>query len=166
MENTGRELRRLLGPLRRAVSRAASASVGAPTLTEAQVELLRTVARFGPLTTTELAGRLHAARPTVSNLVKALARAGMLDREPSPTDSRAILIQISARARNVLAEADVNRAAFLQQAIEQLSDADRTILDAALPVLARLLEQLDEKTPPDQPTDTTPDPKPNPGGPQ
>lgn len=157
MSGTGRELRGLLGPLRRAVTRAASIGEQSPTLSEAQVELLHTVARFGPLTTTELAARLHAARPTVSNLVKTLAQAGLLERELSPLDSRSVLIRLSPKAGRVLSDADAERAAVLQRAIDRLSDADQSALAAALPALARLLIQLGENVRPTAPGKAAPD---------
>lgn len=139
---TGRELRRLLGPLRRAVVRAAPVLEPDGALSGAQVELLRTVAHTGPLTTTELANRLHLARPTVSNLVKPLAHSGMLTRELSRTDLRAVIIDITPRARARIAATDASRDAVLQHAIDQLTPSDRSTLDAALPVLARLLERI------------------------
>lgn len=141
---TGRELRKLLGPLRRAVTRAVPAPEHALALSEAQIELLRCLAHTSPQTTTELAARLHLARPTVSNLVKGLSRNGMVVRELSPVDARAVLIQLSARSRAELADADVHRDATLQRAIDDLDDDDRAAIERALPALARLLERLRE----------------------
>ncbi|HEY0186424.1 MAG TPA: MarR family transcriptional regulator [Cellulomonas sp.] len=146
--DTGRELRRLLGPLRRAVTRAVPAEEGTITLSEAQAELLRTVGRAGPLTTTALAARLHLARPTVSNLVTTLTQAGLLTREASAADLRAVLIEVTPLARQRIAAADDGRDAALQHALDGLDAADRAAIDAVLPALGRLLDRLRTGTAP------------------
>lgn len=132
----------LLGPLRRAISRVAPDSEHIAALSEAQAELLRTVAEFGPLTTTQLAARMSLARPTVSNLVKTLTQMELLTRELSPDDFRAVLIDISATARQLLDDASLNRVAVLQRAIDRLPEKDRAILVSALPVLKQVLGSL------------------------
>jgi len=148
VSQTGHELRSLLAPLRRAVFRATPpgtvrvvAPDGAP-LSEAQGELLRALSRTGPSTTTQLADRLHVARSTVSNLVKPLVEAGLVTRALSTADLRSALLDLSGPARAALVEADRGRSAVLQKAIDALDVTDRAALEAALPALARLLEQL------------------------
>lgn len=143
--DTARELRMLLGPLRRELKRATPPPAAAASLTSAQVELLRAVEQHGPLTTTELAGHLSLARPTVSNLVKQLTQVSLLSRELSPIDARAILIGVTDEAHGILREAGRQRVAVLQDAIDSLSAADRQTLDEALPVLRRILESLQER---------------------
>lgn len=141
---TAQDLRMLLGPLHRAVTRAAPAPEPVASFSPAQLELLRTVAEFGPLTTTQIAARLSLARSTVSNLVKTLTQAQMLTRELSQTDFRAALIDLSPEARRNLDSAGLGRLAVLQEAIDRLPEGEREILDSALPVLNRVLESLQE----------------------
>ncbi|WP_066904739.1 MarR family winged helix-turn-helix transcriptional regulator [Millisia brevis] len=138
----GRELRSLLVPLRRAVTRAAPAPTRAGGLSDAQIELLRCLQAGGQMTTNEVAQRLHLARPTVSNLVKGLATAGMVERELSPHDSRMVLISLSSAARQILSDVDTGRAAAMQRAIDGLDEPERAAIEAALPALGRLLTLL------------------------
>ncbi len=149
--DTGRALREVMGPLRRATTHAARGSAHAQGLSDAQIELLLRLQRHSPMTTTELAAELHLARPTVSNLVKSLDAGGMLVRELSPHDSRAVLIRLSDAARRILATADAKRSDVLQQAINRLDESDRDAIDAALPALARLLATLRHDYPQPEP---------------
>jgi len=144
MPNTGHELRRLLGPLRRAVTRASAPPRSADRLSEAQVEVLRTLLHSGPTSTADLAARLRLARPTVSNLVTTLAQADLVRRELSATDARRVMLTISPEAERLLSAGEARRAAALQRAVDRLPAPDRATLEAALPVLAELLRLLTE----------------------
>ncbi|MGW7521149.1 MarR family transcriptional regulator, partial [Streptomyces sp. NPDC054796] len=71
----------LLGPLRRAVLRATRNSEGLPDLPEAQIELLRTLSTAPEgLSPGAVAARLRVARSTVSNLVRVMSAAGLVER--------------------------------------------------------------------------------------
>ncbi|MGM0931092.1 MAG: MarR family winged helix-turn-helix transcriptional regulator [Actinomycetota bacterium] len=143
-EGTGHALRRLLGPLRRAVARVVPTPENAASLSDAQVELLRALEHGGPLTTTEVAARLHISRPTVSNLVKALHQQGLINRELAPGDFRSTLISLSPQARRELARSDGKRAATFQRTIDRLPPEDRAAISRAIPALEHLLAMLRE----------------------
>jgi DNA-binding MarR family transcriptional regulator len=49
----------------------------------------------GPLTVSELAGRLELTLPTVSGVLADLDRAGFVTRQPDPADRRRTIVQIS-----------------------------------------------------------------------
>jgi DNA-binding MarR family transcriptional regulator len=147
-ESTGHALRRLLGPLRRAVARVVPTPEHAASLSDAQVELLRALEHGGPLTTTEVAARLQISRPTVSNLVKALHRQGMVSRELAPGDFRSTLISLSPEAREELARSDGERAMTFQRTIDRLPAADRAAISQAIPALEHLLALLRQDTEP------------------
>jgi DNA-binding MarR family transcriptional regulator len=139
------ELGRLLGPLRRAVLRATRTAEGLPELPEAQIELLRVLTADGPLAPREVAARLRIAPSTVSNLVKALTTAGLVERTADPDDARAVVLTASARALDLLARYDRASASALARAVAELPPADRATLAAALPVLDGLVPALEAR---------------------
>lgn len=141
---TAEELRKLLGPLHRALSKRAKVEVPIPSLTRAQAEVLRTLAEEGPLTSTQIGERLALARPTVSNLIKALEQQDMVIREPLPEDARSSLLDAAPQAKENVQELGRARLQVLQDAVEQLDHAERQALSDALPVLRRLLRFLQE----------------------
>jgi DNA-binding MarR family transcriptional regulator len=51
--------------------------------------------RDGPLTVSELAGRLELTLPTVSGVLADLDRAGFVERHPDPADRRRTIVQIA-----------------------------------------------------------------------
>lgn len=88
-----------------------------------------------PLSQTELADRLGVENPTMVAMVDRLMKAGLVVREPSPTDRRVkqVLLTSDGRKlyRRVKKEADLFRATLLQ-------DIDPVTLDT----MTRLLEAL------------------------
>lgn len=137
------ELSSLLGPLRRAVLRAARTAAGLPDLPEAQIELLRVLVAEGPLGPRAAAARLHVAPSTVSNLVKTMTAAGLIERRSASGDLRTVRLSASRTALKLLERYDRTSFAALDLAIKELPDADRHALEAALPVLARLVSTLE-----------------------
>ncbi|MFI9029936.1 MarR family winged helix-turn-helix transcriptional regulator [Streptomyces sp. NPDC053560] len=144
MPDTAFELSRLLGPLRRAVLRTTRKTEGLPDLPEAQIELLRSLAAEGPLGTRDAAARLRIAPSTVSNLVKAMTAAGLVNRAPDPSDLRTVVLTPTETALELLDRYDRTSAEALALAIDELPDADRQALTAALPALARLITVLEK----------------------
>ncbi|MEU4254350.1 MarR family winged helix-turn-helix transcriptional regulator [Amycolatopsis sp. NPDC026612] len=141
--DTAAVLSRLLGPLRRAVLRSVRTAAGLPDLPEAQIELLRVLVADGPLSPREVAARLHVAPSTVSNLVKAVAVAGLVDRSPDPGNLRTVRLDATPTASDLLNRYDHTSRAALSRVIDELSEQDRATLEAALPVLAKLTTSLD-----------------------
>ena len=138
----GDELVQVLRPLRRALVRATRAVEGLPSLTEAQVALLRVLVTGGPLSPARAAAELHLARSTVSNLVKELVGEGLVDRRPSALDGRSVELAPTARARELLETFNSGRGRVLSRALAEISAEDRERLAAAAPSLRRLLERL------------------------
>lgn len=88
--DTAADLGRLLGPLRRALLRSTRATEDLPDLPEAQIEVLRVLAAEGPLGTSAVAERLRISPSTVSNLVRSMMAAGLVQRRRSESDLRAV----------------------------------------------------------------------------
>ncbi|MFI1973320.1 MarR family winged helix-turn-helix transcriptional regulator [Streptomyces cinnamoneus] len=144
--DTATEFGRLLGPLRRAVLRTRR-SEGLPDLPEAQIELLRVLAEAGTITPREAAVRLKAAPSTVSNLLRTMTAAGLVDRTPSPTNQRTVHLTASPRALDMLERYDRTSTAALRRALDSLSPDNRQAIERSLPALAELLTTLEAEAP-------------------
>ncbi|WP_171166589.1 MarR family winged helix-turn-helix transcriptional regulator [Streptomyces sp. I05A-00742] len=142
--DTATELGRLLGPLRRAVLRTRR-SEGLPDLPEAQIELLRVLAETGTVTPREAAVRLRAAPSTISNLVRTMTAADLVERTPSATDLRTVHLSASPRALDMLDRYDRTSTAALRRALDALPPRSREAVDHALPALADLLVALEKE---------------------
>ncbi|HEY3957799.1 MAG TPA: MarR family transcriptional regulator [Streptosporangiaceae bacterium] len=112
-------------------------------LPPAQSELLRLAAQMPGLTVAQAARELRLAPNTVSTLIGKLTEQGLLERTQSSTDGRSVLLNITAKARNRLAEWRDLRAELGGPALASLSAADRETLAAAVPALLRLAEQME-----------------------
>ncbi|WP_051809749.1 MarR family winged helix-turn-helix transcriptional regulator [Actinoplanes subtropicus] len=137
----GDQLIELMERLRRVLIRSGR-SAGLRTLTEAHATLLRTLVSGGPATPARVASELGLARPTVSNIVRELVSAELIERQPSSADGRSVSLAPTARARQQLAEFGRGRSDALARALGGLSAPDRDCLIAAAPALERLLERL------------------------
>lgn len=131
-------LSRELGPLRRAVSRVVRSVEGLPDLPDNQIEVLRAVTAEPGLSTGAVALRLQLARPTVSNLLNAMRRQGLVDLTRREDDARAVEVFATALATRLLARFDAVSAVTLEEALGQLSARDLVAVESALPALARL----------------------------
>jgi DNA-binding MarR family transcriptional regulator len=139
--DTAVEFGRLIGPLRRAVLRTRHEE-GLPDLPEAQIEVLRVLEHTGTPTPREVAARLGVAPSTVSNLVRAMSTAGLVQRTPSATDLRNAHLTLTPKARDMLKRYDRVSTAALRRAMKSLTPQRRKALEQALPALADLITAL------------------------
>ncbi|WP_413804878.1 MarR family winged helix-turn-helix transcriptional regulator [Streptomyces sp. OE57] len=134
----------LLGPLRRAVLRATRNAEGLPDLPEAQIELLRALSSSSEgLSPGAAATRVRVASSTVSNLVRTMSAARLVERVRPEHDQRTVVLTASGEALNLLERYDRASTAALTRVVEELSEADRVALDKALPALDRLVTALE-----------------------
>lgn len=134
----------LLGPLRRAVLRATRNAEGLPDLPEAQIELLRALSSSPEgLSPGAAAARVRVAPSTVSNLVRAMSAARLVERVRPEHDQRTVVLTASKEALHLLERYDRASTAALTRVVEELSDADRAALHEALPALDRLVTALE-----------------------
>src|SRR4051812_23988890 len=82
-------------------------------LTPSMVSALATIAREGPLTLGDLAGREHVAAPSVTRIVEKLQRAGLVVRTASDRDARVVYVAVSADGRARIEESRSRRTAWL-----------------------------------------------------
>ncbi|MFK0240129.1 MarR family winged helix-turn-helix transcriptional regulator [Microbacterium sp. NPDC090281] len=149
---TGLDAARLaavISPLRRALLAATRAEAGLPELSEAQIDVLRTLPAGASRGPAEIAAQLRLSRPTVSNLLSSMEADGLVERGPDPSDGRRVVVRASDRALDLFDRFDAVNSALVERVSRELDDADRAALDAALPALERLCAAL---TRPDAPT--------------
>lgn len=137
-------LSRILGPLRRAVLRATRAAEELPDLPDTHIEILRAVAATPAITPKAIAEQLGLARPTVSNLIQAMRRAGLLFLERDDDDARLVHVSATDFAAELLRRYDSASEQILRAAMKELAPAERAAIDAALPALTRLQTILQE----------------------
>ncbi len=132
-----------VGPFRRALLGTARRSVALPDIPDAQIEVLRRLDEDGWSSPTTLGRALGLARSTVSNLVAAMERDGLVERRLARGDGRSTEVGLTDLARTRLATYDESAERVLVAALVDLPEDDRRALAAALPVLGRLRARLD-----------------------
>lgn len=111
--------------------------LGSP-LEFATLRLLRTVEQLDSAPTIGAAAKeLDVDQSTASRLVERAVRAGLLHRNPDPSDGRCVLLRISEDGRARLDEANHARRTLLAEATEGWTAED-------VATLTRLLERLGE----------------------
>jgi DNA-binding MarR family transcriptional regulator len=134
----------VLASLRRAGRRSSSRPVELSTLSGSQLELARLVRRERGISIAEAAEELRLAPNTVSTLVSELTTTGLLVRRVSPSDRRVAHLELAPRLERKIDAWRDRRATALGAAIRGLPDSERHRLEAAIPVLEHLADELDE----------------------
>lgn len=134
----------LVGVLR-PIRRLLRSGMAAPRLRGAEVELLRLVMARPGIGVSDAARELYLAGNSVSTLVNHLARDGYLTRETDPADRRAARLLPTEAAEARLRDWRERRTALVRSQVARLDEADRKALEAALPALRNLAENLHEE---------------------
>ena len=77
----------------------------------------------------QIAGRLALARPTISNAVDQLVERGLLRRGANQEDRRAVVLTVTEAGRDAIADADRAIATRLRPLFERLPDAEAVLRD-------------------------------------
>jgi DNA-binding MarR family transcriptional regulator len=133
-----------IASIRRAGRRQAGRPVELSSLTGAQLELLRLVRRRPGVSIADAAQELRLAPNTVSTLVRHLTEGGLLLRRVHGTDRRVARLELSVDIRRKVDAWRDRRVVGLGEAIGRLSPDDQRSVGAALPLLARLAEHLED----------------------
>jgi DNA-binding MarR family transcriptional regulator len=96
--------------------------------------------RERPRRITELASLEHVAQPTMTVLVSRLEQRGWVERQPDPTDRRAVQVAITDAGTKVLDELIAKRTTLLAERLGELSETERETLARAIPILDRLID--------------------------
>ncbi|MDQ1396898.1 MAG: hypothetical protein QOG64_2157 [Acidimicrobiaceae bacterium] len=108
--------------------------------TPSQVSALSSVEAHGSLTLGELAAYERVAPPSMTRIVSHLEERDLVLREVDASDRRVARVSITDAGRTLLTEVRNKKTAYLAERISLLSDEDRAVLHAALPVIERLVE--------------------------
>jgi DNA-binding MarR family transcriptional regulator len=108
---------------------------GADGLTGPRASALSVLVYGGPATVGELARRERVAVPTMSRLVDALVREGMVGRGPAPGDRRVVRLTATANGRTTMERGRARRIRRLAAELEALGADDLDVLERALDLL-------------------------------
>jgi len=109
-------------------------------LTASQLALVSTLDRRGAMTLGDLAAHEGVQPPSVTRMVDALEKAGLVKRVDSVTDRRAVMAQLTGKGRKAMEDVRRRRDAWLAEMMTRLSPEEQRLLEAALPVLEALAE--------------------------
>jgi DNA-binding MarR family transcriptional regulator len=109
-------------------------------LTGPQASALSVLVFAGPSTLAALAQAEQVRPATMSRLAAELEAAGLVTRERSAADARALTITPTFEGRRRLKQAQARRLARLTDSLARLPPADREVLARATAILARLGE--------------------------
>ena len=113
----------------------------------AQARRLALIERHGGARISQLAALDHCSRPATTIQVRLLEEAGLVSRTVDPDDARAVLVRITPKGAATLTQVRVDYGAAMNPGLKRLSVADRQILNDAVRVLHRLLEDAMAQTP-------------------
>jgi DNA-binding MarR family transcriptional regulator len=145
-DQVGRQLADTVARLRRSMRRAARASAPDNPLSVAQLELMNCLAAAPGIRPSDVARLLRLAPNTVTTLVNALDRIGMVGREHDPDDRRTVRLTLTPIGAEALARSEDVNSRILRTAQARLDQAQRQALRTALPALVELIGEIDTYT--------------------
>ncbi len=99
----------------------AQASADDLNLTYAQLSALARAEDYGPIRLGELAALEQVAAPTLTRTVRPLAEAGLMGKEPDPSDGRSWLVRITDEGSAVLGRIRRERSELLARRMARLT---------------------------------------------
>jgi DNA-binding MarR family transcriptional regulator len=104
-----------------------------------QLLLLAQLIEAGPLRIGELAARVPCSQPTATTVANGLEVSGLVRRDRDTTDGRAIRLHITDAGRAAMTDVVRAQAELLRQRLDVLDEPDRDRIEAAVPVLRRMV---------------------------
>ncbi|GGF17146.1 MarR family winged helix-turn-helix transcriptional regulator [Subtercola lobariae] len=104
-------------------------------LSHGLLSALSSVKNAGPMRPSDLARLEHVAAPTMTRIVADLENRGLIERAADPVDGRSFLLRVTDRGLNAVADARSSRMARVLAMLAEQSDADLSLIAAALPAL-------------------------------
>ncbi|HTP22520.1 MAG TPA: MarR family transcriptional regulator [Solirubrobacteraceae bacterium] len=133
-------LRAVIGRLSRRL-RPTDAAVAAG-LTPTKISVLLHVARAGRVRLSDLSDSEGINPTMISRVIADLSDAGLVERVSDPSDRRAALVEPMPAGRKLAERIRRERTDALNLALDGLDEHERCHIEAALPALERLAEQL------------------------
>jgi DNA-binding MarR family transcriptional regulator len=106
-------------------------------LSAARLSALSVIVCGGPVRISTLARAEQVQTPTMTPIVAALERDGLITRGVDPSDARAVILRATAKGARVMAEGRRLRVANLADALRPLPAAEQATLRAAAAILQR-----------------------------
>jgi DNA-binding MarR family transcriptional regulator len=107
-------------------------------LAPARLSALSVLVFGGPMNLTALAAAEQVQPPTMTKVVQALEREGLVRREADAADRRGSTLMATARGRRILEDGRRRRVTRLAQELQALPPRDRAALERAAAILERL----------------------------
>ena len=111
-------------------------------LTGPRLSALSVVVCGGPVTLGDLATAEQVRPPTMTHLVEALRRQGLVKRVIDPADRRVIRVVATPKGTALLMEGRDRRVRRLADPLGKLSSEERDVLERASSILERVLREL------------------------
>jgi DNA-binding MarR family transcriptional regulator len=106
-----------------------------------QLTVMGHLQRRGAMSTNELAAAERVRPQSMSNTVRQLEEAGLVDRRPHPTDRRQVLLELTRKGVKMLEKIFAVREDWLTTVIlQELTDAERQELHRALDLIRRVID--------------------------
>lgn len=116
-------------------------------LTAPRASALSVLVFGGAATLGELAAAEQVRPPTMTRLVRALEREGLVRREPVASDRRVVRLRATPRGAALLVAARKRRVRKLARPLAGVSAADAAVLASAAEILSRVVRALAEPAP-------------------
>ncbi|MET9049489.1 MarR family transcriptional regulator [Streptomyces sp. NPDC004362] len=110
-------------------------------LSIAAASALGRLSREGPYRLTELARAERVSQPNMTQLVTRMERAGLVRRVADSSDGRGVLVQATETGLEVFRQRRTEHAEALRELVEELTRPEQRAVKAALPALARAIQQ-------------------------
>jgi DNA-binding MarR family transcriptional regulator len=108
-------------------------------LSAPRLSALSVVVFGGPITLGSLAAAEQVRPPTMTRLVQALEREGLVVRRTQKGDARIVVIHATARGRRLLTEGRMRRVMRLARDLDALKSAELDLLSRAVEILERVV---------------------------
>jgi DNA-binding MarR family transcriptional regulator len=112
---------------------------GGLTLSLASARILARLLDSGPSRISELASLERSSQPTITNHVKRLEAAQLVERRSDPTDARAWMIELTEAGHNQLAEMRASLGGSIQPHLAKLSKRDQKALRQGIEIMRQLM---------------------------
>jgi DNA-binding MarR family transcriptional regulator len=109
------------------------------TLSLASARILARLFDIGPARISDLAALERSSQPTITNHVKRLEAAGLVERSADPSDARAWMIGLTTRGDEQLTQMRKALGANVQPHLKGLSQRDLKALRQGLEIMRRLM---------------------------
>ena len=146
MENSSSSSGRLSAVVEQLVRRLRGLAA-ADRLSQSSASLLSRLDVDGPLGITQLAQREGITQPAMTQLVGRATAEGLVERTVPAADRRTVMVRLTEQGASALEERRRDRIARLDQHLAGLDDADRVVIEAALPALERLVAAMPPAAP-------------------